>query len=154
MTLVLEPEHVTAIRCHAEAGYPHEACGLIGGTVEQGGGGAHRVAVTLVPLTNARRDAPRNRYLIDPESFRRAQAKLDRDGLEVIGVYHSHPDAPPRPSAFDREHAWPWLSYVIAAVARGRAGELRSWILADDRKAFGEEPITIEGRTVACQSRS
>lgn len=152
MTLVLEPRHVTAIRRHAEADYPHEACGLIGGMMEPGG--ERRVAVTLVPLLNARGDAPRNRYLIDPESFRRAQAQLDRDGLDVIGVYHSHPDALARPSAFDREHAWPWLSYVIAAVARGRAGEVRSWVLADDRTAFGEESITIEERTVACQSRS
>src|SRR5207249_1881834 len=80
-----------------------------GGTVEDG----RKVAVLLVPLVNQRTDAARNRYLIDPESFRRAQEKLDRDGLEVIGVYHSHPDHAAAPSTFDREHAWPWLSYVI-----------------------------------------
>ena len=103
-----------------------------------------KVAVLLVPLVNQRTDAARNRYLIDPESFRRAQEKLDRDGLEVIGVYHSHPDHPAAPSAFDREHAWPWLSYVIVGVARGRAGDMKSWILSDDRAAFDEESITLE----------
>src|SRR5207247_2424708 len=95
---------------------------------------------------NGRAAPARNRDRIDPESFRRAQERLDRDGLEVIGVYHSHPDHPPAPSAFDREHAWPWLSYAIVAVAQGRAGELKSWVLADDRGAFGEEAITMEGR--------
>ena len=147
MTLVLEPRHVNAIRQHGEADYPAEACGLIGGTVEDG----RKAAVQLVPLVNQRTDAARNRYLIDPESFRRAQEKLDRDGLEVIGVYHSHPDHPAAPSAFDREHAWPWLSYVIVGVARGRAGEMKSWTLSDDRAAFDEESITLEEQKAVWQ---
>lgn len=142
MTLVLDPRHVAAIGRHGEADYPAEACGLIGGTLE----GGRKVAVQLVPLANRRTDSARNRYLIDPESFRRAEQRLDRDGLEVIGVYHSHPDHPPEPSAFDREHAWPWLSYVIVGVERGRAGALKSWVLADDRARFVEEAVTLEER--------
>ncbi len=137
MTLVLHSRHLAAIRHHGEADYPHEACGLIGGMLE----GERPVVVQLVPLANQRNDSARNRYLIDPDAFRRAQATLDRDGLEVLGVYHSHPDHPPEPSAFDREHAWPRLSYVIVAVAGGRAGEVKSWRLSDDRAAFAEEPI-------------
>ncbi|HEX4601462.1 MAG TPA: M67 family metallopeptidase [Gemmatimonadales bacterium] len=143
MTLQLDPRHVAAIRRHGEADYPAEACGLIGGMIDESEGG-HKVAVQLVPLANQRTDAARNRYLIDPDAFRRAQEKLDRDGLEVLGVYHSHPDHPPTPSAFDRAHAWPWLSYVIVGVARGRSGELASWVLADDRAAFEVEPLVIE----------
>ena len=137
MTLVLGPRHLAAIRQHGEADYPHEACGLIGGMVD----GERPVAVQLVPLANHRTDSARNRYLIDPDAFRRAQAKLDRDGLEILGVYHSHPDHPPEPSAFDREHAWPRLSYVIVAVVGGRAREVKSWRLSDDRAGFAEEAI-------------
>jgi proteasome lid subunit RPN8/RPN11 len=147
MTLVLDPRHVAAIRRHGEADYPAEACGLIAGALE----GERKVAVQIVPLVNQRTDSARNRYLIDPDSFRRAQGKLDRDGLEVIGVYHSHPDHVPEPSAFDREHAWPWLSYVIVGVSQGRAGDLKSWVLAEDRGAFNAETITIEERTVVWQ---
>ncbi|MGH7546613.1 MAG: M67 family metallopeptidase [Gemmatimonadales bacterium] len=147
MTLVLEPRHANAICRHGEADYPAEACGLIGGTVD----GDHKVAVQLVPLANQRTATARNRYLIDPESFRRAQEKLDRDGLDVIGVYHSHPDHPAAPSAFDREHAWPWLSYVIVGIARGRAAQLKSWTLSDDRAAFAEESITFEERKMVWQ---
>jgi len=146
------------MRRHGEADYPHEACGLIGGHVdgrgEGEGAGDRKVAVQLVPLANARRDASRTRYLIAPEAFRRAEARLARDGLEVVGVYHSHPDHPPVPSAFDRERAWPWLSYVIVGVARGRAQDVRSWTLAEDRRAFSEEPLIIEDRKVAWQSQS
>ena len=150
MTLLLEPAHLTAIARHAEADYPSEACGLIGGIVD----GARQVAVQLVPLPNARSDAARNRYLIDPDAFRRAAARLDRDDLDIVGVYHSHPDHPSVPSAFDRDHAWPRLVYLIVPVGRGRAGAARAWMLSDDRAAFGEVPITIEPRTVAWQSRS
>src|SRR2546430_16351929 len=110
MTLVLDPRHLMAIRRHGEADYPAEACGLIGGVLE----GDRKVAVQLVPLVNQRTDSARNRYLIDPESFRRAQEKLERDGLDVIGVYHLHPHHPPAPPPFDREHPWPRLSHGIA----------------------------------------
>jgi len=150
VTLVLEPRHVTAIRRHGEADYPYEACGLIGGLAD----GSRLVAVQLVPLPNARSDAARNRYLIDPDAFRRAQQRLDRDGLDIIGVYHSHPDHPPIPSQYDRDHAWPRLVYVIAAVAGRKAGDVKAWILSDDRASFDAAPLTIEERTVAWQSRS
>ena len=147
MTLVLEPRHAAAIGRHGEADYPAEACGLVGGTVERD----RKVAVQVVPLANQRSDSSRNRYLIDPQSFRRAEVQLARDGLEVIGVYHSHPDHPPAPSAFDRENAWPWLSYMIVAVAGGRAGDLKSWVLSDDRSGFVEESVTIGERKVVWQ---
>ena len=150
MTLVLEPAHLTAMERHGEADYPREACGLIGGRRE----GDRRVAMELVRLVNAWTDSVRNRYLIDPDAYRRADARLALDELEVIGVYHSHPDSPAVPSRFDRDNAWPRLSYVIMGVARGRAGEMKSWLLADDRTAFAEEPITIEERKVSWQSQS
>jgi proteasome lid subunit RPN8/RPN11 len=150
VTLVAGDEHVAAIREHGEADYPHEACGLLGGEME-----AERTIVRqLVPLPNERSDSARNRYLIDPDAFRRAQATLDRVGLDIVGVYHSHPDHPAEPSEFDREHAWPRLSYVIVAVAAGRSGDMKSWRLSDDRSAFAEEPITLEPRKVAWQSPS
>jgi proteasome lid subunit RPN8/RPN11 len=147
MTLVLDPRQAAALRRHGEADYPAEACGLIGGEIE----GDRKVVLQLVPLTNQRTDSARNRYLIDPESFRRAQERLDRDGIEVLGVYHSHPDHPPAPSAFDRDHAWPWLSYVIVGVRAGRADEMKSWTLAEDRHGFDEESITIEERKAVWQ---
>src|SRR5207249_2074071 len=97
MTLVLDPRHVAAIRRHGEADYPAEACGLIGGALE----GDRKVVVQLVPLMNQRIDSARNRYLIDPEPFRRAQGSLKRDGLDATGGNLSTPATPPPPPAFD-----------------------------------------------------
>jgi proteasome lid subunit RPN8/RPN11 len=150
VTLIVTDQHIAEIRQHGEADYPHETCGLLGGKME----GERTIVRRLVPLPNQRSDSARNRYLIDPDAFRRAQTALDDEGMEIVGVYHSHPDHVAEPSAFDREHAWPRLSYVIVAVAAGHSSEIKSWRLSDDRTAFSEESITLEPRKVAWQSPS
>jgi proteasome lid subunit RPN8/RPN11 len=97
-----------------------------------------------VPLRNAREEAARhNRYLLSPEDYLRGEDEAARLGLEVLGVFHSHPDHPNQPSEFDREWAWPYLSYLITSVWSGRAIESRSWRLDDDRGGFIEETIHL-----------
>jgi proteasome lid subunit RPN8/RPN11 len=97
----------------------------------------------LFPLVNRRDDSPRNRFSVSAEDVRDAErASLER-GLEVVGWYHSHPDHPARPSEFDREHAWPWYSYIIVSVQQGEPAEMTSWRLTDDRQAYLPEPIEI-----------
>ena len=70
-----------------------------------------------------------------------------RSESELIGWYHSHPDAPARPSEFDREHAWPWYSYIIVSVQKGEPRDTTSWRLHDDRAAYDAEAIEIVRRT-------
>jgi proteasome lid subunit RPN8/RPN11 len=62
----------------------------------------------------------------------------------MIGIYHSHPNAPARPSQFDLDHAWPLYSYVIVSVLDGASDAMTSWLLKDDRSAFDEETIRID----------
>ena len=50
-------------------------------------------------------------------------------------------DAPARPSEFDREHAWPWYSYIIVSVLKGTPADTTSWRLHDDRAAYDPEAI-------------
>jgi proteasome lid subunit RPN8/RPN11 len=95
-------------------------------------------------VTNERQDSRHNRFLIHPETVLAAHKEARGLGLDVVGYYHSHPDHPAQPSEFDREHAWPGLSYVIVAVRNGRAEEARSWRLSDDRERFGEEEMAVE----------
>src|SRR5512134_2612416 len=103
------------MRAHAAAAYPHECCGFLVGERSDG----HAIVTDLVRASNAREDSPRNRYLIPPEEFARVLRDADRKGLDVLGFYHSHPDAPARPSEYDREHAWPAYAYFVLAVAAG-----------------------------------
>jgi proteasome lid subunit RPN8/RPN11 len=99
----------------------------------------------LVPLSNRRDDSPRNRFAITAEDVRAAERAAGERGLDLIGWYHSHPDHPARPSEFDREHAWPWYSYIIVAVAAAVPGEMTSWRLTDDRARFEPEPLSSAG---------
>ncbi|HJY85923.1 MAG TPA: M67 family metallopeptidase, partial [Candidatus Acidoferrales bacterium] len=90
---------------------------------------------------NRREDSPRNRFSITAEDFRGAEKAARERGLEVIGWYHSHPDHPALPSEYDREHAWPWYSYVIVSVVGREPQQMTCWRLADSRLRFEPEPM-------------
>jgi len=126
------------IRAHGAETYPHECCGaLLGADAESG-----RQVRALFRLINRRVDSPRNRFSVTTEDVREAERSAQDAGLEVVGWYHSHPDHPAIPSEFDRENAWPWYSYIIVSVMKGRAQNIASWRLADDRMRFEPERIT------------
>lgn len=138
MTLRLPGSLADEIRRHGEAAYPVECCGALIGTVE---GGAKEV-VRLAPAVNRRTDDP-HRYLIAPDDLRRLDAETRAAGQEIVGYYHSHPDHPAAPSAFDAEHAWPWYSYLIVRVDHGRGAELTSWVLDDERPLMHPESLDV-----------
>ena len=129
------------IRAHGAKDYPNECCGAMLGT----DGDSGREVRSLFPLVNRRDDSPRNRFSITPEDFRAAEKAASERGLDLLGWYHSHPDHPARPSEFDREHAWPWYSYVIVSVDGGVPKDLTSWQLEDDRSKFQPETIVLDG---------
>jgi proteasome lid subunit RPN8/RPN11 len=135
---------LATIRRHAEAAYPEECCGFLLGRAD----GAATVVERVVPVDNERQDSRHNRFLIQPETVLAAHQEARAAGLDVVGTYHSHPDHPAQPSEFDREHAWPGLSYVIVAVADGRVAEARSWRLSDDRERFEEEEMGLAKETL------
>ena len=62
----------------------------------------------------------------------------------MVGTYHSHPDVPALPSAYDTEHAWPWCCYLITSVAGGEVEEERVWELRDDRSGFVERELEVK----------
>ncbi len=136
---MLRMEHalIDEIRRQGERAYPAECCGVLVGTA-----GDVKEVVTLVPVTNRRTDDP-HRYLIAPDDLRRIEADLRPLKYDVLGCYHSHPDHPAVPSAFDVEQAWPWYSYLILRVDDGLAAELASWVLDDDRSTMHSEPIDV-----------
>ena len=140
---------VRRIRAHGVETYPHECCGaLLGRDAE-----LSREVVDLLPLANRRNDSPRNRFELAPDDVRLAENTAHERRLELLGWYHSHPDAPARPSEFDREHAWPWYSYIIVSVQRGEPRDMTSWRLQDDRSAYDMEGIEIEAAISSARSR-
>jgi proteasome lid subunit RPN8/RPN11 len=141
MQLVIPKEILNDIYRHGEVAYPEEGAGLMLGKMT----GEVKKVEMILPLENTREDQARhNRYLLDPQDYLRGEMEAAQLGLDVLGVFHSHPDHPNHPSEFDREWAMPWFSYLITSVQGGKAVESRSWLLAEDRSAFSEEQIEIE----------
>jgi proteasome lid subunit RPN8/RPN11 len=142
VTLRVSDELLAKIHAHGEQAYPEEGAGFM-----LGSDGEERAVTAIYPLSNAREDAARqNRYLFTPEDYMKAELEAERLGLSLIGVFHSHPDHPNRPSEFDREWAQPYFSYVITSVRSGKALESRSWRLVEDRSEFKEEEITLTAK--------
>jgi len=142
--ITLEERHITEIRQHGERDYPFECCGLMLGRFEKEG---RKIVIETYPISNAREEeAKRNRFLIRPEELMRGEKYAREQGLDVVGFYHSHPDDVAVPSQYDLEHAWPTYSYVVVAVDKGRAADLRSWEMESDRSQFNEEQIVSEAR--------
>jgi proteasome lid subunit RPN8/RPN11 len=137
--IVLPDVHRAAIAAHAVETHPEECCGLMLGTLEDDG---RKVVKDLLPISNAREsEARHNRFLIGPLEMVRGERDARARGLDVVGIYHSHPDVPAVPSQFDLDHAWPVYSYVIVTAHADRTGDLRSWQLREDRSGFDEEVI-------------
>jgi proteasome lid subunit RPN8/RPN11 len=121
------------IHQHLESGYPNEACGVMLGK--------NGVITEIACADNQRTDSARNRYLIDPLMYMKIERDADKRGMDVLGIYHSHPDVAAKPSQFDIDHAWPNFSYLIVSVVEGKAVESNSWRLRDDRSTFDQEAV-------------
>ncbi len=124
------------INAHVQEAYPEEGAGFLLGVDGE--------VTEVLPLPNAREDEARhNRFLITPEDYLKAEIKAAALGVDLIGVFHSHPDCPNVPSEYDREWAQPFFSYIITRVEQGKAIESRSWLLKEDRSMFEEETIQV-----------
>jgi proteasome lid subunit RPN8/RPN11 len=150
LELGITAELAEKIREHGVETYPYECCGaLLGRDLDilafdpnENSRKISREVLSLFPLVNRRDDSPRNRFAVTADDVREAEKAASAQGLEVIGWYHSHPDHPAKPSDFDRDHAWPWYSYIIVSVHTGVPQDMTSWRLKDDRSGYMEEKIS------------
>ena len=142
MAIVISTELEEAIRGHGEETFPNEYCGFMLGSVN----GENRRVIELMRDDNDREDEEQyHRFLITSEAYMRGEKAARSKGLDIVGFYHSHPNARARPSQYDLDQAWPFYSYVIVSIMDKSADNMTSWILKDDRSAFDEEDIALEG---------
>src|SRR5271155_3827945 len=141
-----------AIRAHGEEPYPHECCGAIlaraGASPGEHPQGKKRQIVAAVRAGNTRTDSAHNRYQIAPVELVKIEREARRQGLEIAGFYHSHPDHPAQWSATDLAEAhWLGCSYVITEVSQGHADITNAFLLtgpSEEEKRFEQESIQIE----------
>nr|WP_227500050.1 M67 family metallopeptidase [Synechococcus sp. PCC 7335] len=160
--LVLSNQQLLAMYSHAERVYPEECCGLMVGTLDASQAQPFKRVAELVALDNrwtpdviesnavepgsdpgrSRHLSKQRRYWIDPADMLRVQKQARNKGLNIIGVYHSHPDHRAVPSECDRALAWPDYAYTIVSVQRGKAVDVQNWAL-DIAHQFQPEAMQI-----------
>ena len=137
--LEISAELLNEMHANGEKAYPEEGAGFLLGL-----DGDVRRVLSLLPLPNARESTARhNRYILTPQDYLAGEEEADRLKLTLLGVFHSHPDHPNRPSEYDREWAQPFFSYIITSIQNGQAVASASWRLMEDRSGFIEEPVNI-----------
>ncbi len=143
--LVLTDEQSKQIDAEGAKAYPHECCGIIYGRDVTKDGVTRRIVEKLEPVENEfAEDEKYHRFLITPKTLFEAEKKAGDTGQLVLGFYHSHPDHPARPSEYDREHAWPFYSYVIVSISKGTAIDTTCWLLSDETETFSRQEIVNE----------
>ena len=137
MPLKIGAGDVDRINDHAVEAYPEECAGALVGIAS----GGVRVVVDVWRAENTHEEERSSRFLIEPLTIKKFEEQAEERDMGLLGFYHSHPDHPAEPSEYDREHAWPGYSYVIASVSGANVEEMRSWSLKDDRSGYDEETI-------------
>jgi proteasome lid subunit RPN8/RPN11 len=145
MSLILKAEQKEQIEREGMAAYPNECCGaMLGRDFVDASGTARRVTV-LRKLTNSfQADERYHRFSLDAKELMHLEKEAGEMKLMVLGFYHSHPDAPARPSEYDRQHAWPFYSYAIVSIEKGKAKDLTSWQLDEATEQFKREAVQVE----------
>lgn len=156
--ITLDDSIRSRIREHGLRAYPNEACGVLLGRLPGDATSATRAVTRDLPLENSREAGEQyHRFVITPQDYLRAEKRADELGLDIVGFYHSHPDHPAVPSEYDRDHAFPGLSYIVTSVV-GKGLESPhiernlSWTLALDRSEFLFEADLDEDRQPAAGS--
>jgi proteasome lid subunit RPN8/RPN11 len=142
--IVMDRLLLDSMLSHATSTYPEECCGLMLGRFQDGM--SVKKPTSLRKMSNAFEPSERyHRYTIDPKEFLVAEIEAEKNGDDVLGIYHSHPNAPAKPSRFDQDHAWPTLSYVVIEVRARKPANVASWRLKEDRSEFLQEELQVDG---------
>ena len=139
--LILSEELLRQIEAEAEAAYPNECCGILFGKY---GGDAKTVSRIRRADNSREAEEQYHRFRITPEEMLRAEREARCAGEDIVGFYHSHPDAPAIPSEYDRSHALPIYSYIIVSTLSGKAADLTCHTLDENReyRVFRAEAVS------------
>lgn len=123
---------------HAERTYPNECCGVMLGHIQ---GETKRVTEAL-PMENSFQGAQGERYELRPEDLFKAERSAREHGLDLVGIFHSHPDCDAYFSETDLKNSCPWYSFVVLSVNRGKFNHANSFLPDMDQTAAEPEELT------------
>ncbi len=123
---------------HGERTYPNECCGAMLGRIQ----GGKKIVTEAVPLENVFSGGQGERYELRPEDLLAADKAARERGLDLVGIFHSHPDCGAYFSQTDLKNSCPWYSFVVLSITNGRFAHANSFLPdADQTKAEEEELI-------------
>jgi proteasome lid subunit RPN8/RPN11 len=133
-----------AMRDHAVRAYPEECCGAMLGRY-----GGDKTVTRAVALENAFRGPRAERYEIRPEDLLAADRMARDAGLDLVGIYHSHPDHDAYFSDTDLKNSCPWYSFVVLSVRGGRFDHAKSFLPDADQSRAETESLSYPGVEVS-----
>ncbi len=145
--VTVPPDALEQMRRHALATYPDECCGFLIGADDRSAGSPRRAIDSVEPAANEVEGERRRRFVIPPSEILAIERRLEGTPRSVVGFYHSHPDHPARPSEFDRNHAWPWYTYVVLSVTKDGVPAVGAFELDEASSEFRPVELTVAGRT-------
>ena len=122
---------------HAEAKFPSECCGAMIGKIDDD---AKNVTLA-VPMENAYAGEQGARYELRPEDLLAADRNARAAGMDLIGIFHSHPDCDAYFSKTDLENSCPWYSFVVISVKQGKFDHANSFLPNADQTAAEKEDL-------------
>ena len=122
---------------HAQSTFPDECCGVMLGTTE----GDAKHVTTAVAVENAYKGKQEDRYEIRPEDLLAADKDARAQGLDLIGIFHSHPDCDAYFSKTDLENSCPWYSFVVLSVKGGKFDHANSFLPNADQTIAEKEEL-------------
>ena len=133
----IEQEAWDAMVRHAQATYPNECCGAMIGSVD----GAEKTVKTSVALENAFEGSQAERYELRPEDLLKADRAARAQGMDLIGIFHSHPDCDAYFSETDLKNSCPWYSFVVLSIQQGRFHHANSFLPNAEQTAADKEEL-------------
>lgn len=134
----IETEPWQAMVAHARRTYPNECCGAMLGTID----GDTKNVREAIGLDNAFEGAQAARYELRPEDLLKADKAARDRGMDLIGIYHSHPDCDAYFSTTDLQNSCPWYSFVVLSIQKGEFDHANSWLPNVDQTAADKEELT------------
>jgi len=137
--LNIHSEAESVMNEHLETSFPYEGCGFFFGK-----DGETRAITEAYIVDNSEDGDQRRRFEISPMDYMKAERYALANGLDLLGVFHSHPNHPAIPSVHDLKQAMPYFSYIIKSIYDGKLRDTTSWRLNEDTHEFEEEQVDID----------
>jgi proteasome lid subunit RPN8/RPN11 len=133
----IEPHAWQEMVRHAKSTFPNECCGAMLGAID----GDDKTVKRAVPLENAHHGPQQERYELRPEDLLRADREARQAGMDLIGIFHSHPDCDAYFSQTDLKNSCPWYSFLVLSIKNGEFDHANSFLPNADQTAADKEVL-------------